>query len=116
MANTLTLNAIEQGNKQFQGAFSEMFAVTATVADQDAVAIGDTAAFNITVPGAALGDFAIGALNMDTFDGDGDGAVIRFQVTSANTVSMTIHADVAEFAADAITGATVKILVMRPAW
>ena len=117
MANTLTLLATEQGNKQFQGAFKEMWAVTAYVTDQDAVAIGDTAAFNITVPGVALGDIIIGgALNMDTFDAGGDGAQITFQVTSANTVSMVIHADVAEFAADAITDATAKILIGRPAW
>ena len=116
MANTLTINKYETGAKQFQGAFGEMWAVTATVDDQDAVAINDTAAFNITVPGVALGDLVIGALSADTFDAGGDGAQITFQVTSANTVSMVIHADVAEFAADAVTGATAKILVMRPAW
>ena len=117
MANTLTLTRVEQGNKQFQGAFNEMWAVTAYVTDQDAVAIGDTAAFNITVPGVVLGDMVIGhSLNMDTFDAGGDGAQITFQVTAANTLSMVVHADVAEFAADAITDATVKVLVGRPAW
>lgn len=117
MANTVTVNRYETGNKQFQGAFSEMWAITAKVDDQDAVAINDTAAITMTVPGVALGDMVIGtSLTLDSFDAGGDGAVIYSQVTAANTVSLVIHADVAEFAADAITGATVKILVGRPAW
>jgi hypothetical protein len=117
MANSATVDRVEQGNKQFQGAFSEMWAVTATITDQDAVAIGDTMSISLTVPGVALGDMVIGtSLSKDTFDGDGDGAVIRCEVGSANTVNFMVHADVAEFAADAILNAVVKILVGRPAW
>ena len=117
MANTVTVSRVERGNKQFQGAFREMWAVTATVDDTDAVAINDTVAINMTVPGVALGDMVIGtSLTADSFDGAGDGAIIYSQVTSANTVSLILHADVAEFAADAVNGAAVKILVGRPAW
>jgi hypothetical protein len=117
MANTITVDRVEQGNKQFQGAFSEMWAVTGTISDQDAVAIGDTLSVNMTVPGVALGDMVIGtSLTVDYFDAGGDGAVIGASVGSANTVLFTIHADVAEFAADALNGATIKILVGRPAW
>jgi hypothetical protein len=117
MANTIAVNRIEQGCKQFQGAFKEMWAVTATVSDQDAVAIGDTLAVAMTVPGVVLGDMVIGtSLTMDSLDAGGDGAVIRCEVTAANTVSLLIHADVAEFAADAITGAVIKVLVGRPSW
>lgn len=117
MANTLAVSAVEQGNKQFQGAFKEMWAVTGSVTDTDAVAIGDTAAINMTVPGIALGDMVIGSsLTADSFDAGGDGAVIRFEVGSANTLTMMIHADVAEFAADSLNGATIKVLIGRPSW
>lgn len=117
MANTISVTRIERGNKQFQGAFSDMWAVTAAVSDQDAVAITDTLAINMTVPGIALGDMVIGtSINMDHFDSGGDGAVIRCEVGSANTLHFIITADAAEFAADAITGAVIKVLIGRPAW
>ena len=117
MANSATVSLVEQGNKQFGGAFSEMWTVTATITDQDAVAIGDTMSISLTVPGVILGDMVIGmSLNVDSFDAGGDGAVIRAEVGAANTVNFIVHADVAEFAADAITNAVVKILVGRPAW
>jgi hypothetical protein len=117
MANSATVSLVEQGNKQFGGAFSEMWTVTATITDQDAVAITDTMAINLTVPGVALGDMVIGtSINMDHFDTDGDGAVIRAEVGSANTVNFIVTADAAAFAADSITNAVVKILVGRPAW
>ena len=117
MANTATVNSVIQGCQQFQGAFSEMWLVKATITDQDAVAIGDTLSISLTVPGVALGDMVVGtSLDMDSFDAGGDGAVIHSEVGSANTVNFIVHADVAEFAADAITNAIVKILIGRPAW
>ncbi len=117
MANTILVSRVEQGTGQFQGVFSEMWQVTATVSDQDAVAIGDTLSISMTVPGVVLGDMVIGfSLNVDSFDAGGDGAVIRAEVGSANTVNFIVHADVAEFAADAITNAVIKILIGRPSW
>ena len=117
MANTITVNRVERGNKQFQGAFSDMWAVTATISDQDAVAINDTLSVNLTVPGVALGDMVIGtSLTVDTFDGEGDGAVIRCEVGSANTLLFIVTADKAEFAADALNNGVIKCLVGRPAW
>lgn len=117
MANTVTVTSVAQGNKQFQGAFSEMWMVTGAISDQDAVAIGDTLIVTMAVPGVALGDMVIGSsLSVDAADGGGDGAVIGFEVSAANVVSMMVHADVAEFAADALNGAVIKVLVGRPAW
>jgi hypothetical protein len=117
MANTITVSRVEQGNKQFQGSFSEMWAVTGTVDDTDAVAVNDTVSINMTVPGVALGDMVIGtSLTLDTVDGGSDGAIVYGQVQSANTVAFTIHADVGEFAADALNGAVIKMLIGRPAW
>ena len=117
MANTITVNRIERGDKQFQGAFNDMWFVTATISDQDAVAINDTAAVNITVPGVVLGDMVVGySFTLDTIDGAGDGAVIDFQVSAANTLLMRMHAGVAEFAADSMNGAVIKVLIGRPSW
>jgi hypothetical protein len=117
MANTITVDRVERGTQQFQGAFSEMWAVTGTVTDQDAVAIGDTLSISMTVPGVALGDMVIGtSLTVDTVDGGSDGAIVYGQVQSANTVAFTIHADVGEFAADALNGGVIKMLIGRPAW
>ena len=59
MANTVTVNSSVQNREQFQGLFNEMWVVTATVTDQDAVAIGDTLSISLTVPGVALGDMVI---------------------------------------------------------
>lgn len=117
MANTLTLNTQDRvGNQQFQGLYSDVWKVKATVTDHDAVAINDTLAISITVTGVALGDHIISsAINMDQSDGT-DQALIQFAVTAANTLTMYIQADVGEFAADAITGAVAKVLIGRPAW
>lgn len=117
MANTLTLNSSEGvGAQQFQGLYSDIWKVKATVTDHDAVAINDTLAMTITVPNVTLGDHVISAaINMDLSDGT-DQASYQFEVTADNTVTMYIHADVGEFAADAITGAVAKVLIGRPAW
>ena len=116
MANTLTLNSFERGEKQFQGAFSEMWFITATIADQDAVAIGDTAAFAITVPGVALGDMVIGcSVTVDTTDGT-DFATTYVEVSAANTVTFRLNADAGELAADSMNNGVVKIAIGRPAW
>lgn len=117
MANTIAVTRSVQNREQFQGLFNEMWQVTGSVTDTNAVVIGDTLSISMTVPGVALGDMVIGvSLSLDSFDGDGDGAVIRAEVGSANTVNFIIHADVAEFAADAINGAVIKILIGRPNW
>lgn len=117
MANTVTVNSTHRSVQQFQGAFSEMWQVTATISDQDAVAINDTLAVNLTVPGVALGDMVIAdSLTVDALDAGGDGAVISFRVTAANVLTMYVHADVAEFAADSLNNGVVKVLIGRPAW
>lgn len=116
MANTLTVNSTAQGKEQFQGLFNEMWAVTITVTDQDAVALTDTAVITCTVPGVAVGDMVVGwGCSVDMSDGT-DNATIMWQVTAANTLSLTIHADAGELAADALTNGVFKVLVGRPNW
>lgn len=117
MANTLTLNSSVRGRKQFQGAFaSDMWTVKATFADQDAVAVTDTASFAITVPGVALGDMVVAtSVTSDLSDGT-DQAVFQAFVTAANTVTVRVTADVGEYAADDLNATVVKLLIARPSW
>lgn len=116
MANTITVNTVGQNREQFQGAFGEMWKVKATIADQDAVALNDTATFTFTVPGIVVGDVIVGSsVSVDFSDGT-DQAVVTFAITAANTVSMYVHADLGEFAADALNTGVIKLLIGRPTW
>lgn len=117
MANSIAVNnSVTVGPQQFQGLFSEIWKVKFTVTQDTAVALNDTGVVTMTVPGVALGDAVVfGVINMDWNDGT-DQAVISFEVTAANTVTMYIHADLGEFAATAINGAVGKLLIGRPTW
>ena len=64
MANTFTVTRVEQGTKQFQGAFSDMWAVTGTVGDQDAIA--DDVSVTLTLTNV---DDAADAYDADTLTG-----------------------------------------------
>jgi len=116
MADTITTNLVERGVKQFQGAFKDMWTVKATISDQDAIDLGDTLALTMAVPGVALGDVVIsGGISVDLSDGT-DQATAVYAVTAANVVTLYVHADKGEFAADALNGGVVKVLVGRPSW
>jgi hypothetical protein len=117
MANTLTLNEVRRGRKQFQGFFaSDMWTVKATWADQDAIDANDTLTVTMAVPGVALGDMVVGvSCSVDLSDG-ADQAVLTAAVTAADVVSLYIQADKGEFAADALNAGVMKVLVARPAW
>jgi len=117
MANTLTLNEVKRGRKQFQGFFaSDMWTVKATWADQDAIDANDTLTVTMAVPGVELGDMVVGvSSSVDLSDGT-DQAVLTAAVTAANVVSLYIQADKGEFAADALNNGVIKVLVARPAW
>ena len=117
MANTLTLNEVKRGRKQFQGFFaSDMWTVKATWADQDAIDANDTLTVTMAVPGVELGDMVVGvSSSVDLSDGT-DQAVLTAHVTAADVVSIYLQADKGEFAADALNNAVIKVLVARPAW
>lgn len=53
--------------------------------DPGSIADGDMESLNITVTGAALGDFVLVSLGTDTLD-----LVLTAQVTAANTVTATL--------------------------
>lgn len=119
MANTMTVTRVEQGTKQFQGAFSEMWLVTGTVGDQDAIADDVSVRITLTVPGVALGDMVLGiAFGKALLDANSQLIVSGF-VSSANTVIL-ILANVDEttdaYDADVLTDGGFKLLIGRPGW
>jgi len=116
MANTITVSKVERGTNQFQGAFKEMWKVTGSVTDSEAVAATAIGEFDITVSGVALGDMVLGMAFGADFDDGTDQASPTAYVAAANTVTVQWSADDAEFAADALNGASFKMLIGRPAW
>jgi len=116
MANTVGTPTVVRGTNQFQGAFNEMWEVTVTITDQDAVAITDTMRISVTVPGVALGDMVIAkSITNDLSDGT-DQCIMQAYVTAANTVSLQFTADAGQYAADDLNNAVVKMLIGRPSW
>jgi hypothetical protein len=116
MANTITVSKTEQGKVQFQAAFKEMFRVTGSVDDQDAVSATAIGEFDVTVPGVAVGDMVLGcSLTIDLDDGT-DQASLTAYVAAADTVTVQVSADDGAYAADDLNGATIKMLVGRPGW
>ena len=119
MANTMAVSRVEQGSKQFQGAFREMWLVTGTVTDQDAIADDVTVAITLTVPGVALGDMVLGiSFGKSQADANAQLIVSGF-VSAANTVIMTltnIDETTDAYDADTLNGGGFKMLIGRPAW
>jgi hypothetical protein len=108
---TSTVTRVEQGTRQTQGAFSEMWFVTATV-DPSSVAAGAEDTGTLTVPGVAIGDMVIGyapGVNQ-TVDAD-----INVFVSAANTLTIRLSNLNAAAALD-LASSTWKIKVVRPIW
>jgi len=103
--------AVYQGRSQFQGLFSEMWAVSETVDfGNAATGSGTFASVNVTVPGVALGDIVMGvSIAVDTVD-----TVIAGAVTAANTVTLTVLNNTA--GAVNLAPAIVDFIVVRPAF
>ena len=119
MADTYAVTRTEQGTKQFQGAFSEMWSVTGSVTDQDAIADDVSVIITLTVHGVALGDMVMGfAFNKSQADANAHIIAHAF-VSAANEVKF-ILANVDQttdaYDADTLTGGVFKILIGRPAW
>ena len=103
---------VEQGTKQFQGAFNELWSVTLTAIDfaDAATGSGTFAPVDVAVPGVVLGDMVIGiSVGIDTID-----AVIGGAVTIADVVTLTLLNNSAGAVNLASTNG--KLLVGRPAW
>jgi hypothetical protein len=103
--------AVSQGRSQFQGLFSEMWAVSETVDFANAATgSGTFASADVTVPGVALGDIVMGiSAGVDTVD-----TVIGGAVTAANTVTLTVLNNTT--GAVNLASTTLKFVVARPAF
>lgn len=104
--------SVEQGSKQFQGAFKELWAVTLTAIDfaNAAAGSGTFASVDVAVPGVVLGDMVMGiSVGVDTVD-----TFIGGAVTAADVVTLTLLNNSAGAVNLASTNG--KLLVGRPAW
>lgn len=116
MANSITVNTTHRAVEQFQGLFTDMWTVRATISDQDAIALTTVTEFDCTVAGLALGDMVLGvSCTVDLNDGTNE-AIMNAYVSAANTLTIQVMADEAEFAADALNTGVVRVLVGRPKW
>lgn len=75
---------VKSGRQQFQSVFGEVILATATVDPANATA-GSFASVDVSVPGAAVGDFALAAPGVDTVD-----TVVGAAVTAENVVTVTV--------------------------
>ena len=114
MANTIGTLTVRRGNKQFQGAFKEMWTVTGTISDQDAVAATAIGEFDVTVTGVALGDMVLGVAVSVNLDDGTDQATMSAHVSAADTITVQLAADDAQYAADDLNASTIKVLIGRP--
>lgn len=116
MANTIGTPTTIDARGQFQGFFERMWAVKATITDQDAIALTDTMRLSLTVTGVALGDVIVGySITNDLSDGT-DQCIMQCYVTAADTVVVQFTADAGQYAVDDLNNAVVRILIGRPTW
>lgn len=119
MANTMAVSRVEQGSKMFQGLFREMWAVTGTVSDQDAIADDVSVELTLTVPGVALGDMVLG-ISFGKSQADANASITADAfVSAANTVILkitNIDATTDAYDADTLNDGGFKMLIGRPSW
>ena len=101
-----TAVVVERGNKQFQGMFSEMWKVSATL-DAGSLADGAGESDTVTVPGVALGDMVLGV----SFGVSAAGVTVTGYVSAADTVTLRLQNESAGTVDLAST--TIKLVVAR---
>ena len=108
MANA-TAVSVNRARAQFQGLFSEMWVVKATM-DVGSLSDGVGETNTIAVPGVAVGDMVLGkALGVDLV-----GITVTAYVSAANTVSVRFQNE--SGAAPDLASTTVRVVVGRPIW
>lgn len=93
--------------RQFQDLFDVVASVTATV-DPASLADGAGASTDVTVTGAAIGDFVLVAPGVDVVD-----LLVDARVTAANTVTIRVQNESGTGAN--LASSTWNIMVLRPA-
>lgn len=100
--------ATVRNRQQFQSVFDEVITYQGTLdLANAATGSGTFASSDVTVSGAALGDFVMVSLGLDTVD-----AVVAGAVTAANTVTVTLLNNTA--GAVNLASTTVRIVVLKP--
>lgn len=108
---TATVGRVERGTRQFNGMYSDMWAVTLTV-DPNSIAAGTEDTGTFTVPGLALGDHVLSFSSGVNPTVDADAAVY---VSAANTLTIRISNLNGASALD-LASSTWKVVVGRPAF
>ena len=100
--------ATRQARRQFPDVFKDVITYQGTLDLGDAATgSGTFASSDVTVKGAALGDFVVVSLGVDTVD-----AVVAGAVTAANVVTVTLLNNTA--GAVNLDSTTVRIAVLKP--
>lgn len=94
------------GRRQFQDVFKEVITYQGTL-NLGSAADSGFASADVTVAGAALGDFVLVSLGVDTVD-----TIVAGAVTAANTVTVTVQNDTG--GAVDLASTTVRIAVLKP--
>lgn len=101
--------ATNRNRYQFQAVFNDVITYQGTLdLANAATGSGTFASSDVTVTGAALGDFVLVSLGVDTVD-----AVVCGAVTLADTVTVTLLNNTA--GAVNLASTTVRIVVLKPA-
>lgn len=98
-----------RNNLQFRALFNECIVYTAAFdAANAAVGSGTFASTDIAITGAALGDFVLCSLAIDSID-----TVVTAQVTATDVVTVTVLNNTA--GAVNLASATLRLVVLKPA-
>lgn len=119
MANTFSVTSTVQNREQFQGLFNEMWQVTGSVADQDAISDDVSVDISLTVPGVALGDMVLGVSFSKALSDANASLTVTAFVSAANTVILklvNVDGTTDAYDADTLNNGTFKILIGRPNW
>lgn len=99
-----------RGRTQFQGIFSDMWTVKATL-DAGSVADGAGETQTVAVPGVALGDMVLGiSLGVDLVD-----MTVTGYVQAANAVEVRIQNESGAGPVD-LASTTIKLVIARPSF
>lgn len=110
---TATVSKIHADRFQFNGAFSEMFAVTLTV-DPSSIAAGAEDSATFTVKGLLTSDMVLGVTAGEDLTNSGE-ASYDVWVSAADTLKIRITNLHATNAVD-LASSTWRVLVGRPTW
>lgn len=108
-----TVMVAKNGTQQFQGLWSDMWAVTITDSNPASVAAGAEDFQTFTVPGVRRGDVVIGWSMNNSVTVDG---LISIYPSADNVITILISNLNGSSALDYLSGTDWKILIGRPNW